>query len=568
MGQRDIDHQPTLTDYASNIEGSPLDESEPIVRIGPPSPGTEASSLDPFGPAQWDGLTSPTAADSQFKPESPRAWPTANPGPTAPRNFSRPFRGPPPSESFQEPNQHHRLSIDSSEPHTNMERSSSLGHSSAAHSSNLEHSSQGAHSMSGSWDERRQLEFGSYAAAREAARAGMASSRSGHVEELSERMERVRAFDGDSTGYTEHARPALDPPSAPPRSSSFSSPSKTAEIPNSFRDLPLDRGQTAESSRYGGSQNLLSPTLSAHAPKAVSSTPTALRDSRLRMPGIRTADNSPQAAQNGFHAAPSRDSPSAPSFINSPPKERRGAWARFRSRSKSRSSKGPPSPTEPRFNSFSAASTYSDSYSGAPAVTFDPPRRPLGDLDDLAARARELTERRRRFDELKLQPSVARSVQAGFVHAGEAGVAPAWLAVKAEGDTIDVDHRNLLQPPPTSSRPPNMQRSVSEQGSPELRLNGNARDGLRTPSQTQSLHSSYSQNSAMTVRSISDLQTPPRFGGHQQTPSGPALETLRKAKSGLHEHGTLGLGRSHAQEADEYLREQTNLALADPCIQL
>lgn len=238
-----------------------------------------------------------------------------------------------------------------------------------------------------------------------------------------------------------------------------------------------------------------------------------------------------------------------------PSTEPQRPWARFRSKSKSSGSKtisGVDGTADSRFSHLTTGSTYSqDSFT--PTITFQPPSRPVGDLNELAQRARELGAQRRKWDELKLKASVAKSAQAGFVHAGEANVEPAWLetAPSAEGEMERLS--------PGSS--PMMRRTVSDQG--PQRLDETASTSTRPPS----LYSNYSYYSlGQSSRHISPLASATddlQFASQQQATrsggaanEGQAMGTLKKSKAGLktQPQRTPSGKRAEPETAEDYLQ--------------
>ncbi|GAA5889125.1 hypothetical protein JCM6882_009748 [Rhodosporidiobolus microsporus] len=213
---------PPLPSHASVSSG-------PVVRIGPPSPTTEAYLQNPHDSTLWNEVTAAAGASPEYlsrsvPPQAPLAPPAA-PALSASqpagrirsqtlsglKNFSRPFAPPsvttppssppqhfaPPSAPHAHPSAANRSnSGDSYNPslgrqdslgyNSSVERSSSLGHSSS-----VGHSSQGGHSMSSSWEDRQKHGFRQH----EEAKRAIALARSKSQRAVAERHGRREVED-------------------------------------------------------------------------------------------------------------------------------------------------------------------------------------------------------------------------------------------------------------------------------------------------------------------------------------------------------------------------------------
>jgi hypothetical protein len=163
---------------------------------------------------------------------------------------------------------------------------------------------------------------------------------------------------------------------------------------------------------------------------------------------------------------------------------------------------------------------------------------------------------------MNLKPSVAKSAQAGFVHAGEANVEPGWLAAQeqAEGEL------EMLGAP--SAMPLPMRRTVSDQGPQRFEEKGDGQ-GSRAPS----LYSNYSfyslpaeDRSNPASRQVSPVPSPnfrdnSRFAAQQsqsmEGDEGQSMGTLQKAKAGLKAppQRTPSGKRPEPESPEDYLRE-------------
>lgn len=308
------------------------------------------------------------------------------------------------------------------------------------------------------------------------------------------------------------------------------------------------------------------PPVSSYSQLARESPPKERRPHTREDPDVsprqRNVLRKPRPEQRQAPPTPPAASPSA--FSASPPSEHLGPWSRFRSKSKSsgsKTSRGFDDSADHRFSGATTTTTYSQD-SSTPTITFQPPVRPVGDLNELAQRARELGEQRRRWDQTNLKPSVAKSAQAGFVHAGEANIEPGWLAAQAQ---VEGDLEMLGAP---SAMPIPMRRTVSDQGPQRFEEKGNGQ-GPRAPS----LYSNYSfyslpaeDRSNPASRQVSPAPSPNfpddgRFAAQQSQSmgggEGQSMGTLQKAKAGLKappQRTPSGM-RPEPESPEDYLRE-------------
>lgn len=547
---------------------------------------------------------SPPAASQAFAPPPPSSPPLSSAGKgrvasqVAPKNFSRPFMAPreqvaPPSRPFRSD------SVDSIE---GRRQESSVGHgSSLEHSSSIGHSSQGAHSMSRSWEERQEFGMRRHEDERRKVAAAMVASRGGEMEDLREEGRPVGRELDSPAPFTTYDSPPLHARSLSSAQGSVVYPSPNPPSPYSPNPQharvpsPLD----SQPDGYGFPRRPTTPPLNSPLsnPRVPPPTPPVTSFSQLTRESSyedrrsRTSegpDTSPRQRNVLRKPRPEQREPPhtppvpSPSLSTASPPEHLGPWSRFRSKSKSRvggskSSVGlahHDASNDYRFSNTTDTSAYSQT-SSTPTITFQPPSRPIGDLNELAQRARELGEQKRRWEQMQLKPSVARSAQAGFVHAGEANVEPAWLSAVMAASVVGEDEMERLGAGALSAGM--MRRTVSDQGPQRLK-----EDVIKDPSRPPSLYSNYSfyslpaeDGSGSGSRSPASRQISPnpspgigdgsRFaaqqshsmrGGGGGSDGGQSMGTLQKAKAGLKTapSRTPSGKRAEPESAEDYLR--------------
>ncbi|SCV71640.1 BQ2448_3228 [Microbotryum intermedium] len=275
---------------------------------------------------------------------------------------------------------------------------------------------------------------------------------------------------GQSPSST-HLTPSLDPSgsSSDPRVSVLENPRAPPAPPLHLLNSP------APSSHYSGfDRQSSSPveTRSAQMPSLSTSPPRQRNVLRKRRPSDAAA-----RSKDGLTPPQEGTIPSLPrstalaievALREDPfavPEGHSGRWAKFRSRSHGRSSK---SKIRPSYGSEAdTAAEYEREADSAsvPHITFEPPNRPMGDLRDLALRAKQLSEQRRALEALSLKPSVAKSAAAGIVQRGDGSdLAPEWVQKEGDGDPEDemesLAAKSVIRPPGIGPK----QRSISDQG--------------------------------------------------------------------------------------------------------
>ncbi|KAK4052410.1 hypothetical protein OIV83_002212 [Microbotryomycetes sp. JL201] len=485
----------------------PRAPSNPIVKIGPPSPTTpELYSLE----STMSSSRSPTSVPAS-SPTLPSF--TASPrlssnervvSQTSQRNFSRPY-----NVSRQASNRTVRSnSIDSQD--SRVQPASSLGHSgsSIGHSSSMDHagSSQGGHSMSSSWDERQKMGF---------------------------RM------------YQEKAQAARIPPSfqEPSPDLSTRAPVVCTTSDESREGMEHDSAGQASLSAMDNLANVNHPVY-----HMTEQHPFPRQSSPRQAPAIHVTDS------------PSKDS-------------HRTSWRKLLHRSPKDGTGSPKQGTGASrpVSNITVTSEYSQTSStptirqGSSSRTGPPLSTSSEQLSDLARRARDLTEHRRQFDDMLLKPSVARSAQASFVHAGEGGVSPDWLD-RSRDEQSRMTEMQDLKKLHASAPLPMMRRTTSDQGATRTATpaEGQFDDsdrlsqyseyttvGTKQPQRTRKAESANSSPLLGMSNGLSSLSREVSVASHMTN------DTLRKATMGL--KGATPLRTASGQRADpesayEYLQ--------------
>ncbi|KAM0790665.1 hypothetical protein ACM66B_004524 [Microbotryomycetes sp. NB124-2] len=455
--------------------------SNPIVRIGPPSPTTPElySPQSTTGPSRSPPPTVP--ASSPTLPSftaSPRLSSSERVvSQTSQRNFSRPY-----NVSRQASNRTARSnSIDSQDSRL---QASSLGHSgsSIGHSSSMDHagSSQGGHSMSSSWDERQKMGF--------------------------------RMYQENKTQVARRGHPAVN--------AQHPSPALSADA----RSVDADAYKSEVGAVYDsdGQVTMVSDQL---APASY--------------PVYHAQEQHPFPRQASPRQAPVihvTDSPTCDSH--------RSSWRKLLHRS-SKDSHDSPKQSSSAVRPISNVTTASDysQTSSTPTIRASPspklgppPSKSSEQLSDLAQRARDLTEHRRKFDDMLLKPSVARSAQASFVHAGEGGVSPDWLDRSRDEQSRMTEMQELEKLHASTPLPITMRRTTSDQGPTTSRTNARAgpADGQFDDSDRMSQYSEYTAvGTRQRSRKAESANTSPLMTFPDRMP-GPSSSLTREASLASH----------------------------------
>ncbi|KAK4057039.1 hypothetical protein OIO90_001939 [Microbotryomycetes sp. JL221] len=466
---------PTVPSHADSARSS----SNPIVRIGPPSPDLQSPGQQSTGgpqspPVPIQGSSSPTLPSFTASPRLSSGDRALSQQPQT-RNFSRPF-----NVSRKASNRSARSnSVDSQD--SRFHPSSSLGHS----GSSMDHggSSQGGHSMSSSWEDRQKIGFKLYE--KDKANAMMANLPRPQMPEVNVEQDRPGMdfqYDDAPSPRANYTRSQDTSVQNAPSTSTFSVPSSSYPVYSSTESHPFPR-----------------------------------------MPVIQVTDSPP------------RDS-------------HRSSWRKLLHRNSKENGQDSPKQASVERPISSATSMYSQT-SSTPTIRATtpnntgqgpPPSRSMEQLSDLASRARELTEHRRQFDDTLLRPSVARSAQASFVHAGEFGVSPDWLDKSQEEQSRlieQVELQKLQQAVPL----PLMKRTKSDQG--QSNMSGmnmtSPAHGQFHDSDRMSHYSEYTAVGPQSTRKAVSANTSPMLGSSSgltrevSVASHLTNDTLRKATMGL-----------------------------------